>query len=247
MEPKIREHSQRSPNARLQDEILLFLVAEHKVDTVAELARNLGAPRPSVSRAINSLASGGFVSKESGGWTLTETGEEEARQLRERRSDQLERYEMRPVLEALNSFADAAKDLERISEQLQLLTHFSEGVPQSPKEEVRHLQFIFGELKKAMDPLEELAERMKPLVSKFESPEEGAELPDLDARDLRLLIEMARAFERARLLSEHVSDGMNALTSLIDKIQSTQEEDASEGVDGPKSAPQPRGKVAITG
>ncbi len=134
MEPKIREHSQRSPNARLQDEILLFLVAEHRVDTVAELARNLDAPRPSVSRAINSLASGGFVSKDGEGWTLTEAGEEEAHRLWERRSDQLERYEMRPVIEALNAFADSARELERISEHLQLLTHATEQEPSSPQE-----------------------------------------------------------------------------------------------------------------
>lgn len=245
MEPKTREYPQRSPNARLQDDILLFLEAEHSVDTVAELARNLDAPRPSVSRAINSLASGSFVSKDSEGWTLTEAGEEEARRLWERRSDQLERHEMRPVIEALNVFAESAKNLERISENLQLLSRPTEQEPSSPKEEVRHLQRIFDEVAEMVRPLEELSERMEPLLSRFESPEGGAELPELNRQDLRLLMDMARAFERATWLSERVSEGMDALTSLIDKVQETEEEKASPAVDRAKSDLHPGSEVAI--
>ncbi len=95
-------------------------------------------------------------------------------------------------------------------------------------------------------PLEELSERMKPLLSKFESPEGEAELPELNAQDMRLLMDMARAFERATWLSERVSDGMDALTSLIDKIQATQEVKAPAGVQEPKGRLHPGGEVAVS-
>ena len=235
---KTREHTQRSPNARLQDEIILYMY-RHDVDTVSGLARELRVTRSSVSRAINALASGGFVSKDGEGWALTEVGQEEARELQERRSEQPERYEMRPLIEALNAFADSAKDLEQISEQLQLLAHVTEGEQRSPKEEVRHLQLIFDEVAEIVRPLEELSERMQPLLSRFDSPEEEAALPKLNAQDLRLLMDMARAFERATWLSERVSDGMNAITSLIDKMQSVPEEKQSALANGPEDGPHP--------
>ncbi len=230
-EPEMSERTQRSPNARLQDEILLYMY-RHEVDTVSGLARELGATRSSVSRAMHALASGGFVSRDGEGWTLTKVGEEEARLIREQRSEQPERYEMRPVLEALNSFTDSAKDLERISEQIQLLARFAEEEPQSPREEVYQLRLIFDRLREMMEPLEELADRMGPLLNKFESSEE--ELPELDARDMHLLMEMARAYERAQWLYERVSEGMKALTSLIDKLQLGQEGKASADASRPK-------------
>lgn len=222
MVTKINGGSQRPPNARLQDEILVFLMGEDEIGTVAELARNLGAPRPSVSRAINVLASGGFVSKGGRGWFLTEPGVAEALRLQKLRSDRPEHYEMRPVIEALNSFANSTKDLERISEQIQFLASATEDAPQSPREEVRHLQLLFEGLTDTMEPLKELVERMQPVLSKFGSPAEGAELPELDAQDMQLLVQMARAYERAQWLAELVSGGMEALTSLIDKMQSAQ-------------------------
>ncbi len=138
---------------------------------------------------------------------------------------------MRPVIDALNSFTDSAKDLERISEQIQLLTQFTEEEPQSPRKEVYHLRLIFDQLREMMEPLEELADRMRPLLSKFESSDEGAELPELDARDMQLLMQMARAYERVQWLYEHVSDGMSALSALIDKMQSARDEEAPAGID----------------
>ena len=44
-----------------------------------------------MSRAINALASDGFVSKDADGWVLTEMGVEEALRLRERRAEVLPR------------------------------------------------------------------------------------------------------------------------------------------------------------
>jgi hypothetical protein len=82
----------RAPNARLQDRILLFM-EHHEVKTVSGLARELEASRPSVSRAINALKSGGFVSKTDHGWALTDEGEKEARRLRRQLPDQVEKVE----------------------------------------------------------------------------------------------------------------------------------------------------------
>jgi DNA-binding Lrp family transcriptional regulator len=238
------ERAPRPSNAWLQDEIILFLMAEGKVDTISELARKLGAARPSVSRAINALASGGIVYKDGRQLALTKSGREEALRLWERRSGRPERYEMRPVIEALNSFADSAKDLERISEQIQLLSSLTEDAPRTSREEVRHLQSLFDGLTEMMEPLKELADRMRPVLSKFESSEE-AELPELDVQDVQLLVELARAYERARWLLDLVSDGMEALTSLIDKMQSAQVRKATAEVERSKDAPHPGGEVAI--
>lgn len=245
MESEVREQPQRSPNARLQDEILLYLEAGHTVDSVAELARQLGAPRPSVSRAINSLASGGFVSREGEGWTLTETGKEEARQLWDRRSDQLERYEMRPLIEALNSFVHSAEGLDRVSEQIQHLTHLTENAPKSSKDDVRYLRGIFEEWSSMMEPLRELADRMQPLLSQFESLEEGAELPELNTQDRRLLWEMARAYERAQSTLERVSEGMKILDSLIDKLASAERGESSADTAKPKDTHRSGDGIAI--
>ncbi len=212
----------------------MFLLEKEEVGTVAELARNLGAPRPSVSRAINVLASGGYVSKSGRGWFLTEPGVTEALRLQQLRSDRPQPDQMRPVVEALNSFANSAKDLERISEQIQSLAHATEDAPNSPTEEVRQLQLLFERLTETMEPLKDLVERMQPVLSKFGSPAEGVELPELDAQDMQLLVQMARAYERAQWLAELVSNGMEALTSLIDKMQSAQEGETPANAGQPK-------------
>lgn len=238
------EHSTRPANARLQDEIILYL-GENEVNSVAGLARELGAARPSVSRAINALAAGGFVSKIEGEWLLTEAGEEEARRLREQRSEESERDEMRPLIEALNSFADSAKDLERVSEQLQLLIDLTKEAPRPVKEDVHHLRVVFDEVRTTMEPLEELAEQMGPLLSKFESSEEMVETLGLDSRDRRLLARMGRAYKAARWALERISDEMEVFEPLVDKLRLAQERETSAGGERPEDAQHAEGEVSL--
>lgn len=224
--PTMNERPSRPPNAPLQDEIILYIEG-NEVDTVAGLARELGAARPSVSRAINALVSGGFVLKAGEKWVLTEAGEEEAQRLHERQSEQPERDEMRPVIEALNSFADSAKDLKQISEQLQLLLDLTERAPRAVRDDVRHLQSVFEDVRRIMESLEELAEQMEPLLNKFESSEEMAESLGLDSRDRRLLMRMAHAYKTAKWSLERISNEMEVFAPLIDKLQLAQKEEGS--------------------
>jgi DNA-binding MarR family transcriptional regulator len=196
---------------------------QREVDTIAGLARELGATRPSVSRAVNALVAGGFVSKVGDKWALTEAGEEEARRLRERQPGQPERDELRPLIEALNSFADSAKDLERISEQLQLLIDLTESAPQPVRDDVHHLRLVFDEVRTTMEPLEGIAEQMEPLLGKFGSSEEMVESLGLDSRDRRLLARMGHAYKAARWALERISDEMENFEPLIDKLRSAQE------------------------
>jgi Mn-dependent DtxR family transcriptional regulator len=74
---------QRSPNARLQDRIILYLGRHDDVDTVAGLSRALGSYRSSTSRAINRLKTEGLVQKAEGRWILTNEGRKEEATLRQ--------------------------------------------------------------------------------------------------------------------------------------------------------------------
>lgn len=95
--------NRRSPNARLQDRIILYLGQHNNVETVTGLSRALGSPRSSTSRAINRLKSEGLVRKVEGRWILTDEGMAEAARLRPRVQERSKR---------------AYKELERI-ERLQ--------------------------------------------------------------------------------------------------------------------------------
>jgi DNA-binding MarR family transcriptional regulator len=74
----------RSPNARLQDRILLYLGHHDDVETVVGLARSLESPRSSTSRAINRLRTDGLVQKVEGTWVLTDEGRAEETRLHSR-------------------------------------------------------------------------------------------------------------------------------------------------------------------
>ncbi len=86
-EPGGAGEPRRSPNAELQDRVILFLSRE-VVTSVSGLARDLQASRPSVSRAINTLQREGLAAKDGNHWSLTAAGKQEAEriqgQLRER-------------------------------------------------------------------------------------------------------------------------------------------------------------------
>ena len=78
---------QRSPNARLQDRIILYLGRHDDVDTVAGLSRALGSYRSSTSRAINRRKPKGWCRRPRVGGFTNEGSKEEAtlrQQLRER-------------------------------------------------------------------------------------------------------------------------------------------------------------------
>ena len=81
----------RSPNARLQDRILLYLGDHEDVDTVSELSRILESPRSSTIRAINQLKRDGLVHRVESRWSLTSEGRKEEATLRPRIRNRSER------------------------------------------------------------------------------------------------------------------------------------------------------------
>src|SRR5215218_7510093 len=84
----------RSPNARLQDRILLYLGHHDDVQTVVGLARSLESPRSSTSRAINRVKTDGLVQKVDSRWALTDEGRAEETRLRSRLRERSERANM---------------------------------------------------------------------------------------------------------------------------------------------------------
>ena len=244
------ERLPRPHNARLQDRIILYM-DEHEVDTVSGLSRELEGSRPSVSRAINVLADGGFVSKDGKEWVLTEAGKEEARSIRERQSARPERIEVRSVEEAFSIFADSARSLERISKQARLFNRLLDTTSWVPKEEVpryhlmRQLMVSLSELEETMEPLEELGDLARYLVHKFESPEEGVKALELDARERLLLVDLAYSIDSATRAIERVSDEMQILASNIDETKPSREPEQLEDVDGSREEPEFRGEVPL--
>src|SRR5260221_8024303 len=69
-------------NARRQNMILLYMKSK-KVKSISALAEELNASRPSISRAMNALASEALVVKDHKTWVLTSTGKVEAQRLQD--------------------------------------------------------------------------------------------------------------------------------------------------------------------
>ena len=78
------DKQRRSPNARLQDCIVLDPGRHDDVEAVAKPGRGRGTSRASTSRAINRLKGEGLVQKIEGRWSLTEEGTAEEVRLRRR-------------------------------------------------------------------------------------------------------------------------------------------------------------------
>jgi biotin operon repressor len=71
----------RPSHSHLQNQILLYMELK-EFDSLAGLARELGAHRSSVSRAMHALQASGLVSKVNRYWNLTVAGEEEVQLIR---------------------------------------------------------------------------------------------------------------------------------------------------------------------
>lgn len=102
------KQSSRSPNARLQDRIILYLGRHDEVRTVTGLSQELRSPRTSTSRAINRLKREGLVQKIDSTWSLTEEGRAEETQLREQLFERSRRANRE-----INRILRLQKDLER--------------------------------------------------------------------------------------------------------------------------------------
>ncbi len=103
-----KEEVRRSPQARLQDRIILHVANVDDVKTVAGLSRDLGSSRSSTSRAINRLKADGLVLKAERKWSLTEAGEAEEVRLRHRLSQRSFRVE-----KEIDRIAKFRRDYER--------------------------------------------------------------------------------------------------------------------------------------
>lgn len=233
------EQPRRPRNTKLQDRILLYM-EEHEVDTVSGLTRKLKGSRPSVSRAINVLADGGFVSKNGKGWVLTEAGKEEASSIQERHLERSERIGVRSAEEAFSAFVNSAKSLEQISKQARLFNRLLDSTSWVPKEEVpryrlmRQLMVSLSELEEAMEPIEELGDLARFLVHQLGFPEEGAKALELDTRERLLLIDLASSINSATQAIERVSDEMQVLASNIDKTEPPREPNELGDIDSSK-------------
>jgi len=71
----------RSPNSSLQDRILLYLETK-RITSISAFASGINVKRPSVSRALSTLAKHGLVNKSLDGWTLSPRGKKEVEELR---------------------------------------------------------------------------------------------------------------------------------------------------------------------
>jgi DNA-binding MarR family transcriptional regulator len=70
------------PNAKLQHRIVLRLARPEIVSTVTDLSSDVGASRPSVSRALHALERNHLVVQQVNRWALTQSGREYAEVLR---------------------------------------------------------------------------------------------------------------------------------------------------------------------
>jgi DNA-binding MarR family transcriptional regulator len=123
---------ERSPNSHLQNKILLSL-AQQPIKTVTELAHLLGASRPSVSRAINTLANADFVSKKTGWWKLTDSGIEEADKLRHdlpKRVEKLSQSVSRMIEnhDLISRFSNVGTSVQNMGTQSDLLGSSNLGI-----------------------------------------------------------------------------------------------------------------------
>jgi Mn-dependent DtxR family transcriptional regulator len=205
----------RSPQARLQDRIILHLACVDDVETVAGLSRTLGSSRSSTSRAINRLKTAGLVLKAEGRWSLTKAGEAEEVRLRSQLSQRSRRVE-----KDIDRIAKFHRDYERTmgSATLRQINSMMKSLPRVPPgfgnvgeifkaqaflprkayiaPEVSAFKAAMGNLNPDVSAFRTAVENMSPNVSAFKTA-----VGSLSSPPVQLSYRMQPFFESMRLVN----------------------------------------------